>query len=69
MTPLVRHLRLHEYRLAIIINAVHGKHVLGEIDPCRYDAHGLALPWSRCDLEIPSWHSLPFAAFAATSGR
>jgi len=42
---LTRYLRLDQHRLAIIINPVHRKYVLGEIDSYRDNAHGLPLPW------------------------
>ncbi|HQC80117.1 MAG TPA: hypothetical protein PLS67_06285, partial [Accumulibacter sp.] len=43
--------------------------VLGKIVSYRDSAHGLPLSWFGCDLQIPSWHSLPFAASAVASGR
>ena len=42
---LPRNLRLDQYRLAVIINTVHGKDVLGEIDSNGDNAHGLPLSW------------------------
>jgi hypothetical protein len=41
-----RNLRPDECGLAVMINPVYGKHVLGEIDSYRDNAHGLPLPWS-----------------------
>ncbi len=50
------------------LNTMHGKDVLGQIDPNSDNAHEMPLWQFECDVEIPSWHSLPFAASAAASG-
>lgn len=50
---LPRHLRLDQQQIAIIINGVHRKYILGEVDSYRdptairfgHNAHGLPLPW------------------------
>ena len=40
-----RNFRLDQHGLAVIINAMHGKNVLGQIDANGDNAHGLPLSW------------------------
>ena len=54
---------LAQLRCAALIDAVHGKHVLGQIDTNSQNSHGLPLPSELMnELHFPSWHSLPVAA-------
>lgn len=62
-------LRIDQYGFSFIINSVRRKYMLGRINSYHNDAHGLPVLWSRGDVEISSWLSLPFAASAATSDR
>jgi hypothetical protein len=57
-----RHRRSYQFRTSGLVDAVHGKDVLGEVDSNAYDGHGLPLRSEWMRFATPSWHSLPFAA-------
>ena len=52
---------LDQYRLAAIIYAVHGKHVLGEINFYGDNVHDFPFRDAGEMIDISSWHLLPFA--------
>ena len=51
------------------IDPMNGKHVLGQIDPNRYDTHGLPLSSQLMRVDTPSWRSVAVPHSAARSGR
>jgi hypothetical protein len=44
MQPGTLHARAHQHRLAVLVDSVDRKNVLGEIDPDEQNSHGLPLP-------------------------
>jgi hypothetical protein len=57
------HVRAHQRRVAVLIDAVEGEDVLGEIDADEDNGHGLPLLNELMEkTHFPSWHSSPFAA-------
>ena len=63
MQLVARHRRAHKLRLAGLVDAVHGKNVLGEIDTDSQNSHGLPLPSEL--MRVRTSHrgtSLPVAA-------
>ena len=54
---------LAHLRCAVLIDAMHGEHILGEIDAKGQNSHGTPLPSELMrELHFPWWHSLPVCA-------
>jgi hypothetical protein len=51
-----RNARALQFNFAKLIDAVHGKDVLGEIDSNAQNSHGLLLPMKLMNFALSSWH-------------
>src|SRR6186713_3107780 len=63
MQPGTLHARAHQYCLAVLVDSVDRKNVLGEVDPNEQNSHGLPLPSEL--MRVRTSHrgtSLPVAA-------